>query len=107
MPVQRDRGIETLLRRRSRSLVQIFAEGAATCNDPVTMRHLRIWTSTLAFVIVALVGSGTALARRHTIERGETLDHIARAYNCSVAEIQRANGIDTTLIRAGRTLRIP
>jgi len=62
-----------------------------------------------AALVAGLVamGAGPAFAERHLIERGETLEHIARAYNCSVGEIQHANGIDTTLIRAGRTLRIP
>jgi murein endopeptidase len=62
---------------------------------------------TLIGVTAIALLSGTALADRHYIERGETLEHIARQYNCSVEEIQRANKINTTLIRAGKTLKIP
>jgi murein endopeptidase len=77
-------------------------------NDHETMgsRGRTVRTITTVFGLLVLASS-PALARRHTIERGETLEHIARQYNCSVAEIQRANGIDTTLIRAGATLKIP
>jgi murein endopeptidase len=70
---------------------------------------MRVSPTAIACVgLIALGGLGTtASAERHMIERGETLEHIARAYKCSVAEIQKANRIDTTLIRAGATLRIP
>src|SRR5262245_29482701 len=64
-------------------------------------------SATIAGVFTALA-AGPALANRsHFIERGETLEHIARQYDCSVEEIQRANHIDTTLIIAGKTLKIP
>jgi murein endopeptidase len=67
----------------------------------------RAGVCTLIGITAIALSSGTALADRHYIERGETLEHIARQYNCSVEEIQRANGINTTLIRAGKTLKIP
>src|SRR5690349_8393050 len=64
-------------------------------------------SATVAGALIALA-AGPALANRsHFIERGETLEHIARQYDCSVEEIQRANHIDTTLIIAGKTLKIP
>ena len=72
------------------------------------MRRIRTYALTICASILSIVfGGGTALARRHTVERGETLEHIARAYGCTVKRIQRANGIDTTLIRAGAKLVIP
>jgi murein endopeptidase len=107
MRVQRDRRCDSPGEGEAGALVEKFAVPRAACNDPTTMRHLRIRASAMSIGLVTLLVSGTAVAKRHTIERGETLNHIARAYNCSVEEIQRANGIDTTLIRAGSTLRIP
>jgi murein endopeptidase len=101
MRVQRDRSCD-LASAGAVVVVEKFAMLRAACNHSTTMR-----TSALMIGFVTLLISGTAFAKRHTIERGETLVHIARAYNCSVEELQRANGIDTTLIRAGTTLRIP
>jgi LysM repeat protein len=43
----------------------------------------------------------------HVIRNGETLGHIARRYGSSVRAIQQYNGLSGTLIRAGRTLRVP
>jgi LysM repeat protein len=43
----------------------------------------------------------------HRIRAGETLGHIARRYGSSIRAIQQYNGLRGTLIRAGRTLRIP
>lgn len=44
---------------------------------------------------------------RHTVRVGETLGHIARRYGVTVRAIQQYNGLPSTLIRAGRTYRIP
>lgn len=44
---------------------------------------------------------------RHRVQPGQTLGHLARRYRTSVRAIQRANGLSDTLIRAGRTYRIP
>ncbi len=44
---------------------------------------------------------------RHTVRTGETLGHIARRYGVSVRAIQQYNGLPSTLIRAGRSYRIP
>jgi murein endopeptidase len=43
----------------------------------------------------------------HTAREGETLGHIARRYGTTVGAIQRANGLASVFIRAGRTYRIP
>lgn len=43
----------------------------------------------------------------HVVRNGETLGHIAARYGSSVRAIQQYNGLAGTLIRAGRTLRIP
>ncbi len=44
---------------------------------------------------------------RHTVRTGETLGHIARRYGVTARAIQQYNGLPSTLIRAGRTYRIP
>jgi len=43
----------------------------------------------------------------HVVRAGETLGHLATRYGTSVRAIQQANGLASTLIRAGRTYRIP
>jgi murein endopeptidase len=44
---------------------------------------------------------------RHTVRQGETLGHIARRYGVTARAIQQYNGLSSTLIRAGRSYRIP
>ncbi|MBN2430635.1 MAG: penicillin-insensitive murein endopeptidase [Acidobacteria bacterium] len=43
----------------------------------------------------------------HRVRSGQTLGHLARRYGTSIRAIQRANNLGGTLIRAGRTYRIP
>jgi penicillin-insensitive murein endopeptidase len=43
----------------------------------------------------------------HRVRSGQTLGHLARRYGTSIRAIQRANNLNGTLIRAGRTYRIP
>lgn len=50
---------------------------------------------------------GPSVAVTHRVVRGETLSSIARRYGTTVAELQRANGLTSTRIVAGQTLRIP
>ena len=44
---------------------------------------------------------------RHVVRNGQTLGQLAARYGVSVGAIQRANGITTTRLRAGRAYRIP
>ena len=44
---------------------------------------------------------------RHTIQQGETLSHIAKKYGLSVGSLQAANDMQSTAIRAGKTLLVP
>ncbi len=41
-----------------------------------------------------------------TVRNGDTLSHIARRHNTSVAELRRANDLNGDFLRAGQTLRI-
>ncbi len=46
--------------------------------------------------------------RYHTVKKGESLSTIARRYKgVTIADIQRANSIKGTNIRAGQKLKIP
>ena len=58
-------------------------------------------------VVMVMVMAAQARAERHTVERGETLEHVAQVYGCSTAAILRANHVDTTLVRAGTVVVIP
>jgi LysM repeat protein len=44
---------------------------------------------------------------RHLVRPGQTLGHLATRYRTSVRAIMQANGLRTTLVRAGRSYRIP
>ncbi|MEO8704955.1 MAG: penicillin-insensitive murein endopeptidase [Kofleriaceae bacterium] len=57
--------------------------------------------------LVLLVVARTAAADHHILQSGETLEHVARGHGCTVAELKRANGVSTTLLRAGTVVVIP
>jgi len=44
---------------------------------------------------------------RHVVRTGQTIGHLASRYGTSVKAIQNANGLRSTLLRAGRAYRIP
>lgn len=59
-------------------------------------------------VLIALVAAGSAAARTHTVQRGETLSALAQRYGVSVSALAEANGIaDPNLIFAGSELSVP
>lgn len=41
------------------------------------------------------------------MQRGETLEHVATAKGCSVDALMRANGLRTTLVKAGTAIEVP
>ncbi len=43
----------------------------------------------------------------HVVRRGETLDRIARLYGATIGALRRANGLSSSLIHPGQSLRIP
>ena len=43
----------------------------------------------------------------HVVRRGDTLDRIARLYGATIAALRRANGLGSSLIHPGQSLRIP
>lgn len=52
-------------------------------------------------------GTGSRGVRIHVVRRGESLWTIARRYDVSVAQLRRANGLRTSVLRPGKRLRIP
>lgn len=54
----------------------------------------------------AAPGSASRSAARHEVKRGETLSHIARQYDTSVAALMRLNNLKKPLIRVGQSLRV-
>ncbi len=75
-----------------------MARGSPSCdNEPVRKT-----------VIIALLGTPlVAEAGRHTVQRGETLEHVAKVYGCTTEAVLRANHLRTTLVRAGTVVVIP
>jgi murein endopeptidase len=61
----------------------------------------------LRAVLLLLLVAGTARADRHVVQRGETLEHVARAHGCSVDAILKANDLKTTLVRPGTIVEVP
>jgi hypothetical protein len=49
----------------------------------------------------------TAHAETYVMERGQTLQHVADAYGCSVEAVMRANHVKTTLVKAGTVVIVP
>jgi hypothetical protein len=60
-----------------------------------------------AVLALTLLVCAPAYAERHVMERGETLQHVADAYGCSVDEVMRANDVKTTLLPAGTVVDVP
>jgi membrane-bound lytic murein transglycosylase D len=51
--------------------------------------------------------SARAASRTHKVKKGETLSGIASRYGVTVASIRQANGLRSSSVQAGKTLRIP
>ena len=60
-----------------------------------------------AALALLLLAAGSAQAERYIMQRGETLEHVATAYGCTVELLMRTNNVKTTLIKAGTTIEIP
>ena len=50
---------------------------------------------------------GPAWAGKHVVQRGETLEHVAKVYGCTTEAVLRANHLKTTLVRAGTVVTVP
>jgi hypothetical protein len=61
----------------------------------------------LVLIALLTLAPGSARAGTHTVQRGETLEHVAKVYGCSVDAVLRANRLKTTLVRPGTRVRVP
>ena len=52
-------------------------------------------------------GTMTQAGRKHTVEAGQTLTDIAKAYKTTTAVIMKANNLKSSTVRAGQVLFIP
>jgi hypothetical protein len=59
----------------------------------------------LALVLLSL--AGPAAAERHVIEPGETIEHVADAHGCTTAAVERANHLNTSIVKVGTVIVIP
>ncbi len=56
-------------------------------------------------MIVAV--TATAAAERYVVQRGETLEYVAKSHGCSTQRVLDANGLDNTLVRPGTVVTVP
>jgi soluble lytic murein transglycosylase-like protein len=78
--------------------------GNSSVVSSLPLRH-RLAT---AAAVVALLATGSAAGRVHSVRRGDTLDALARRYQVSVPHLVAANGLgDPDHIEAGTTLVVP
>ncbi len=60
-----------------------------------------------SLIVLALLCAPASANDRHVMQRGETLEHVAQAYGCSVEALQRANHVDTVILKVGTVVTIP
>jgi LysM repeat protein len=58
-------------------------------------------------VVAILLISLPVSAERYTMQRGETLEHVAVAHGCTTEAVERANHVQTTLLKAGTVVEVP
>ena len=71
-------------------------------------QRLRVVSPDAASPIAPQSGAVDAQLRTHVVQRGETLEGLARRYGVSIQALRRANGLsDHATLRAGVALKIP
>lgn len=75
--------------------------------QPATSRPPQPAGARKAAARVVPARSGSAGRPAHQVREGETLFRIARRYGVQVADLQRANGLASDLIRPGQVLLLP
>ncbi|MGI5876794.1 MAG: LysM peptidoglycan-binding domain-containing protein [Dethiobacteria bacterium] len=69
--------------------------------------HKGVAVLLLITALVLLPQGKTGEAASHSVSRGETLWSIAKSFNITIAELQKANGLTDTKILPGQVLQIP
>ncbi len=78
--------------------------------DPDVSQHLVLpiaKVGTFAKALAATPPNQLVTWRRHNIQRGETLSHVAKHYKVSVSSLKTFNSLTRDTIRAGDTLLVP
>jgi hypothetical protein len=57
--------------------------------------------------LILLLAATPVAAERVVVQRGETLEHVARAHGCTTEEVERANHLDISLVPAGTVVEVP
>lgn len=78
-----------------------------TLEDYVKQETQRDSASTNTALVIQKKTTPAASMRRYKVQSGDTLSQIARKYHISIAQIKRANGLRSDMIREGQVLRIP
>ena len=109
-PLAQGAAIHTV--RKGETLAAIAAKYGTTVTALMQWNNLR--NPNKIFVGQRLVvGSSSAAepsvpgSNSHVVRRGETLSAIAKRYGTSIAALQQANGLRSTMIYVGQRLRIP
>ncbi len=61
----------------------------------------------LLIVTLGALLATPAFGGRHIVERGETLEHVAKVYGCTTEAVLKANNLRTTLVKAGTVVKVP
>lgn len=72
----------------------------------IDFEKFELKTDTFPLCKNTLYGAASTTARYHRIRSGETLSSIARKYRTSVSRIKALNGMSSSRIRAGSTIRV-
>lgn len=59
-----------------------------------------------SLIVVALL-CAPAEANEHVVQRGETLEHVAQAYGCTLKAVLQANRLDNVLVKPGTVVHVP
>ena len=58
-------------------------------------------------IVASASASAPASAERYVVQRGETLEHVAKMHGCTTERVLSANGLDNTLVPPGTVVTVP
>lgn len=89
----------SVIRPKQKLVVKKAEESKATKENEISKKE----NKTLA---KANVSPGNYETVSYTVKKGDTLEKISRQYGVSVASIKKTNGLKSSLIKAGQTLKV-
>lgn len=81
--------------------ISILVDNSAAFVTPVSSQSA--WTMTKDVA----VARPQVKTKQHIVNKGETLEQIAKLYNTSIVELRKLNRLDTDLVKAGTLLTVP